>query len=59
MNGELFSLKKKLDSLKSDNYKIDIKVETKPGSLKIAEYKIKGKHKDCLFFYRTTVTMRK
>ena len=42
--------KKKLDSLKSDKYKIDIKVETKPGSLKIAEYKIKGKHKDCFAF---------
>ena len=42
--------KLKLDSLPRGNYEIDIEVETKPGSLKIAEFKINGAQKEVFAF---------
>ena len=42
--------KNRLDTLPSGDYEIDIEVETKPGTLKIAEYKIEGEQKDCFVF---------
>ena len=57
MNGN--TLPKKLDSLKSDNYEIDIKVETNQDHSKSQNTKLKVNIKIVLFFYRTTVTMRK
>jgi aminopeptidase-like protein len=39
-----------LESLSHGDYYIDIDAETKPGSLKIAEYKIEGIQKECFAF---------
>ena len=42
--------KNRLEALPSGEYEIDIEVETKPGTLKIAEYKIEGEQNDCFAF---------